>query len=100
MSDTMRPSMRSWSKGSARGEGPKVATGVVYVERGPGSRLCRRCGNSRPDTDTPHAARLMRNPPEGWPTCEHGTPVLADCRWQPTTVTACSWLCTPGGATP
>lgn len=77
-------SRRTWNKGSARGAGPAQQTGVVYVLRDTSPVVqCPKCHSSRRDDGTPHAPRIMHNPPEGWPRCEHGYPVLADCKWQP-----------------
>jgi hypothetical protein len=85
-------SVRDWSKGSARGAGPARQVGVVYVQRNAAAVVvCPKCRSSRYAGEGPHAARIMRNPPEGWPTCEHGYPVLADCEWKPTALTMCAW---------
>lgn len=79
-----RVSRRTWSKGSARGDGPAQAAGAVVVRAGVRWVKCEGCPSARrADAKGRHGAmppyRLTPAEREAWPRCEHGLPWWVAC---------------------
>jgi hypothetical protein len=80
-----RLSLRTWSKGSARGEGPQQRRAGVEVAAGAPYVPCEACGSLRPEDA---AGRHGAMPPTAatlatvadWPVCGHGRPYWQNCR--------------------
>jgi hypothetical protein len=87
---TERLSMRTWDKGSARGEGPqKRREGLVVAASAPWVP-CEDCPSLRPvGAAGRHGAMPARAVVAGWPACAHGVPHWENCRGQPVVPPCC-----------
>ncbi|OJT27307.1 hypothetical protein BO221_04805 [Archangium sp. Cb G35] len=85
-----RLSVRTWSKGSARGEGPQQRRDGVAVAAAALWVPCERCPSLRPkDAAGRHGAMPTRAAVEGWPRCAHGVPYWEDCVGEPVPPPCC-----------
>ncbi|ATB36300.1 hypothetical protein CYFUS_001714 [Cystobacter fuscus] len=89
-----RVSVRTWAKGSARGEGPQVQTGGVVVAAAPRWVPCEDCGSARPESmPGRHGAMPARGVvlagAAAWPSCRHGVPLWENCRGRPVVPPCC-----------
>lgn len=79
-----RLSVRTWDKGSARGEGPQKRRESTAVASGAPWVPCEDCGSLRPaDAAGRHGAmaptRARLAAVASWPTCGHGAPLWTNC---------------------
>jgi len=85
-----RLSVRTWAKGSARGEGPQQQRGGVAVAAAAPWVPCEDCGSARPKGAAGrHGAMPARTMAASWPRCMHGAPHWENCRGRPVAPPCC-----------
>jgi hypothetical protein len=85
-----RLSVRTWAKGSARGEGPSQQRGGVAVAAAAPWVPCEDCGSLRPaHAAGRHGAMAARTAASTWPRCAHKAPFWENCRGRPVPPPCC-----------
>jgi hypothetical protein len=90
-----RLSLRTWAKGSARGEGPQQRRAAVEVAAGAPYVPCEDCASLRPEGAAGRhgampATRATLAAVADWPRCQHHRPYWENCR-AAAVVPPCCW---------